>query len=63
MTDEEFDKHLMSILARELGLGGLPAVSDFTAPGAADYTAERHQWLTAITIDDIERELKTKSPQ
>ena len=63
MTDQEFDKHVMSILARELGPGGFARYLMLHRSGGGDYTAERNQWLAGITIDDVERELNTKSPQ
>jgi hypothetical protein len=57
MTNEEFDRHVMQILARELGPGGFARYLALHRSGPGDYTAERHQWLSGITTEDIAREL------
>ncbi|SNT31637.1 hypothetical protein SAMN05421770_107140 [Granulicella rosea] len=57
MTDEQFDRHAMTILARELGAGGLARFISLHRSGPGDYTADRHQWLAGVTIEDIAREL------
>jgi hypothetical protein len=49
------------LLARELGPGGYARYLALHRSGRGDYTADRHQWLAGVTIEDIERELKTHS--
>ena len=61
MTDEEFDRHVIAILARELGPGGFARYLMLHRSGKGDYTAERHQWLDGVTLEDIERELMPES--
>lgn len=60
MTDEEFSQHALSILSRELGLYGYARYLRLCCSRHGDYTAERDQWLGAITIEDIRRELNSK---
>jgi hypothetical protein len=57
MTDAEFDRHVMGILARELGAGGFARYLMLHRSGPGDYTAERHQWQAGLTISDILRDL------
>jgi hypothetical protein len=60
MTDEEFERHALSVLGRELGLADLARFIRLNRSGHGDYTAERHRWQTNITLDEIERELAAK---
>ena len=60
MTDEEFDRHVMAILARELGPGGYARYLSTYRSGPGDYTRDRHQWLSHLTVEDILSELSTK---
>ena len=61
MTDEEFDTHVMAILARELGVGGFARYLMLHRSGHGDYTAERQQWLDNLTMEEILRDLE-KAP-
>jgi hypothetical protein len=61
MTDEEFERRTLDAIQREFGLGGLARFIMTYRSGRGDYTADRHQWLAGVTIEDIERELKTNS--
>ena len=61
MTDEEFDHHVIGILARELGVGGFARYLMLHRSGKGDYTAERHQWLDSLTLEDIQRDLAAQN--
>jgi hypothetical protein len=61
LTDEEFERRTLDAIQREFGLGGLARFIMTYRSGRGDYTADRHQWLAGVTIEDIERELKTNS--
>jgi hypothetical protein len=61
LTDEEFERRTLDAIQREFGLGGLARFIMTYRSGRGDYTADRHQWLDGVTIEDIERELKTHS--
>ena len=60
MTDEQFDRHVMDILARELGPGGFARYLMLHRSGHGDYTAERHQWLDHLTLEDILRDMRAQ---
>ena len=56
MTDEEFDRHIIGILARENWAPvALPDTLSLHRSGPGDYTAERQQWVDHLTLDEIEQ--------
>jgi len=57
MTDEEFERHALSLLRRELGLDGLARFLRVYRAGSGDYTRDRHRWLEGATIQEIMAEL------
>ena len=61
MTDEEFDRHIIGILARELGPGGFARYLSLHRSGPGDYTAERQQWVDHLTLEEIEQDLAEMS--
>jgi hypothetical protein len=62
LTDEEFERRTLDAIQREFGLGGLARFIMTYRSGRGDYTAERHQWLDSISIEEIQRELNAQSP-
>jgi hypothetical protein len=58
MTDEDFERHALAILQRELGLDGLARFLRLNRSRSGDYTQDRHKWLNSATIDDIMAEVK-----
>jgi hypothetical protein len=60
MTDEQFEQQAFALIVREFGLGGLARFIRLHRSGPGDYTADRHQWLSGITLEDIERDLSAK---
>lgn len=62
MSDEEFERRTLDAIKRELGAGGLARFLMSYRSGKGDYTAERHQWLDGITIEDIQRDLAAIQP-
>ena len=56
MTDEQFERHALEILHRELGVYGLARFLRIYRAGSGDYTRDRHQWLHDATVQDIARE-------
>jgi hypothetical protein len=58
MSDEDFEKHALAILRRELGLDGLARFLRLYRSGAGNYTAERHGWLRGATIQEIMAEVE-----
>jgi len=57
MSDEEFEKRTLEAIQREFGLGGVARFIMTFRSGRGDYTADRHQWLSGLTLEDIQREL------
>jgi hypothetical protein len=60
MTDEDFERHALSILQRELGLDGLARFLRLNRAVSGDYTRDRHKWLDGATVDDIMAEVQTR---
>ncbi len=63
MTDEEFERRTLDAIQRELGLSGLVRFLRTFRSGKGDYTADRHQWLGHLTVEDIARELGVELPE
>ncbi len=60
MTDEEFERHALAILQRELGLDGLARFLRLNRAAGGDYTRDRHRWLDGLTIQDIMAEVERR---
>ena len=53
MTDEEFERHALELLKRELGVEGLVRFIRLNMAGKGDYTQERLEWQKSWTVDEI----------
>jgi len=53
MTDEDFERHALETLRRELGVYGLARFLRTYRAGTGDYTSDRHQWLDGLTVAQI----------
>jgi hypothetical protein len=53
MTDEEFKRHVLEILHRELGIYGLTRFIRVSGAGSGDYTRDRHEWLGGLSVEDV----------
>jgi len=60
MTDEDFERHALAVLQRELGLDGLARFLRVYRAGTGDYTRDRHRWLDGATVDDVMAEVKRR---
>ena len=60
MSDEDFERHALAILQRELGLDGLGRFLRVYRAGTGDYTRDRHRWLEGATIQDIMVEVERR---
>jgi hypothetical protein len=60
MSDEDFERHALAILRRELGLDGLARFLRLYRSGSGDYTRDRHQWLDGATIQEIMAEVERR---
>jgi hypothetical protein len=61
MTDEEFERHTLALLQRELGVDGLARFLRVYRAGNGDYTRDRQRWLEGATIQDIMAEVTQRS--
>lgn len=59
MSDQEFQRHALSILRRELGAEGLARFLRLYRSGRGDYTKERDELLNGVTIDDIIEQIRS----
>ena len=53
MTDEEFERHTLELLSKELGPYGTARFLSTYRTGIGDYTRDRHKWLDGVTIEEI----------
>jgi hypothetical protein len=53
MTDEQFERHALDVLSRELGADGLARFLRLHRSGPGDYTKDRVQWQKDLTVDQI----------
>ena len=53
MTDEQFERHALEVLGRELGLDGLARFLRLHRSGTGDYTRDRENWQKDLTVDQI----------
>jgi hypothetical protein len=60
MSDEDFERHALAVLQRELGLDGLARFLRLYRSGTGDYTRHRHRWLEGATIQEIMAEVERR---
>ncbi len=53
MSDEQFKRHALDTLRRELGVDGLARFLRLDRSGTGDYTEDRGQWQKDLTLDKI----------
>jgi hypothetical protein len=53
MTDEQFERHALELLRRELGLDGLARFLRLHRSGSGDYTKDRARLQKDLTMDQI----------
>lgn len=53
MTDEQFERFTLSVLAKELGPLGMARYLRTRSIAGVDYTRDRHKWLGHLTMDEI----------
>jgi hypothetical protein len=53
MTDEQFERHALEVLQRELGIDGLARFLRLHRAGKDDYTADREKWQSGLTVEEI----------
>jgi len=53
MTDEQFERHALEVLGRELGADGLARFLRLHRSGPGDYTKDRIDWQKSLTIQEV----------
>ena len=53
ITTEQIRRAGIEALRRDLGVVGMVRFLQMFETGRGDYTAERHQWLDQMTLDEI----------
>lgn len=62
LTDEQFERHALDILQRELGPDGLARFLRLNRSGTGDYTSDRGQWQKDLTLDQILESIRKHRP-
>jgi len=60
MTDEQFERHALEVLRRELGIDGLARFLRLDRSGSGDYTKDRLQWQKDLTVEQIVDSIKRR---
>lgn len=63
LTDEQFERHALGLLQRELGPNGLARFLRLNRSGTGDYTRDREQWQKDLTLDQILDSIREHRPQ
>ena len=62
LTDEQFERHALALLQRELGPDGLARFLRLNRSGTGDYTRDREQWQKDLTLDQILESIRKNRP-
>ena len=60
MTDEQFERHALTLLGRELGADGLARFLRLHRSGPDDYTKDRVQWQRDLTVEEVLASIKRR---
>jgi hypothetical protein len=53
LTDDQFERHALDVLMRELGAEGLARFLRLHRSGTGDYTRDRDKWQKDLTLDQV----------
>ena len=53
LTDEQFERHALDLLMRELGADGLARFLRLNRSNTGDYALDRDDWQSKVTVDRI----------
>ena len=60
LTDEQFERHALEVLRRELGVDGLARFLRLDRSGLGDYTKDRMQWQKDLTVGQVVDSIKRR---
>lgn len=63
LTDEQFERHALDLLKRELGADGLARFLRLNRSGPGDYTRDREEWQKDLTLDQIVESIRKSRMQ
>jgi hypothetical protein len=63
LTDEQFERHVLDILKRELGPDGLARFLRLNRSGTGDYSRDRERWQKDLTLDQILASVRKQRPR
>ena len=63
LTDEQFERHALHLLQRELGPDGLARFLHLNRSGTGDYTRDRKQQQRDLTLDQILKSIRERREQ
>lgn len=63
LNDEQFEKHALDVLLRELGPDGLARFFRLQRSGAGDYTQDRREWQKDLTLDQVLQSIRENRQQ
>ena len=63
LTDEQFERHALDVLKRELGADGLARFLRLNRSGPGDYTRDRDEWQKDLTLDQILQSIRENRQQ
>ncbi|MCX6602385.1 MAG: hypothetical protein NTV52_02185 [Acidobacteria bacterium] len=63
LTDEQFERHALHLLQRELGPDGLARFLRLNRSGTGDYTRDRKQQQRDLTLDQILKSIREHRQQ
>lgn len=62
LTDEQFERHALDVLLREIGPDGLARFLRLNRSDAGDYTRDRADSHKALTLDQILESVRSHRP-
>jgi len=63
LTDEQFERHALDVLMRELGAAGLARFLRLNRSETGDYTRDRDKWQKDLTLDEILESIRKRRPR
>jgi hypothetical protein len=63
LTDEQFERHALEVLKRELGADGLARFLRLHRSGPGDYTLDRDEWQKDLTLDQVIESIRAHRQQ
>ena len=63
LTDEQFERHALDVLLRELGADGFARYLRLHRSGLGDYTRDRDEWQKDLSLDQILESIRAHRKQ